>query len=600
MIVFSGQCSFSQVNKQKQDSIKIQNAIQKFSEKGKPAKFFRRVLFEPAAKQYIKKNSYHKSINFNYAPFEGKIIRKITLATLDPFGYSEIDSTKVTNNNLNKLGNTLHYRTRKITIKNLLLIKTNQPLDSLLLKESERLIRSQKYIRAVSTTINLVSESSDSVDVYMRVLDSWSLIPSFSTSTSKSMFKLTDSNFLGLGHEFSNTVNSRYEDNKTTYSMSYSIPNVVQKSIKTAINYQKDFEDNDIKSINIERPFFSAYSHWAGGIYFDEQFKKEVMIRDNLIFESQNIKYNSQDYWVGKSFPLFNGITEYFRTTNMFVNARFFNKKYTEQPDIAFDSLQIISSEKLYLASVGFASRKYTQDKFLFNFNVTEDIASGFLYAFTAGYQVKNNIGRYYFGAKIAIGKFFTFGYLSTSIDYGTYFKEKTSEQSALNLNLVYFTNLIETNRWKFRQFIKPQVVLGYNRIASNRDKLNLGGASGIQGFDNSSLFGTKKIVVNFQTQGYSPWNNFGFRFNPYFNCSLGMLSSSSNNFSKSKLYSQIGIGFIMSNDYLVFNSIQFSFSYYPSIPNDGSNVFKTNSFKTYDFLLPNYEITKPLLVSYQ
>ena len=461
MIVFDCQCSFSQVNQQKQDSIKIQNAIEKFSEKGKPAKLLQRVLFEPAAKQYIKKNSYHKSINFNYAAFEGKIIRKITITTLDPFGYSEIDSTKVTINNLNKLGNTLHYKTRKITIKNLLLIKTNQPLDSLLLKESERLIRSQKYIRAVSTTINLVSESSDYVDVYIRVLDSWSLIPSFSTSTSKSMFKLTDRNFLGLGHECSNTVNSRFEDNKTTYSISYSIPNVLQKSIKTAINYQKDFEDNDIKSINIERPFFSAYSHWAGGIYFDEQFKKEVMSNDNLIFKSQNIKYNSQDYWVGKSFPLFNGITEYFRTTNIFVNARFFNKKYTEQPDIAFDSLQIFSSEKLYLASVGFASRKYTQDKFLFNFNVTEDIASGFLYAFTGGYQVKNNIGRYYFGAKIAIGKFFTFGYLSTSIDYGTYFKEKTTEQSALNLNLVYFTNLIETNRWKFRQFYYILKLLG-------------------------------------------------------------------------------------------------------------------------------------------
>jgi hypothetical protein len=35
----------------------------------------------------------------------------------------------------------------------------------------------------------------DSVDVYVRVLDSWSLIPDLSSSTSKSKFHLTEKNF---------------------------------------------------------------------------------------------------------------------------------------------------------------------------------------------------------------------------------------------------------------------------------------------------------------------------------------------------------------------------------------------------------------------
>jgi hypothetical protein len=103
---------------------------------------------------------------------------------------------------------------------------------------------------------------------------------------------------------------------------------------------------------------------------------------------------------------------------------------------------------------------------------------------------------------------------------------------------------------------------------------------------------------MTIQSQGYSPWHLLGFRLNPYMSYTAGMLGQENIGFNKSKLYSQISMGLIISNDFLVFSSFQFSLSYFPSIP-DGNSMFKTNALSTSDFGLQNFEITKPSLIVY-
>jgi hypothetical protein len=138
------------------------------------------------------------------------------------------------------------------------------------------------------------------------------------------------------------------------------------------------------------------------------------------------------------------------------------------------------------------------------------------------------------------------------------------------------------------------------NRPDAISDKISLNGDTGINGFYSQSLFGTKKLLINFQTQGYSPWKVIGFRLNPYFRYTLGLIGDDKQGLFSSKLYSQIGVGFIISNDYLVFKSFQFSFSYYPNLPIDGNSIYKTNAINNSDFGLENFGISKPELVKYQ
>lgn len=596
-------CSCNRVFSQEVPTVKdttlMYRNIENYSKKTKFATFVHKLIFKPVAKQKIKKNSFHKSKKINLAAFEGKIINDIIIITTDPFGYSEFDTLQKPEKWSHKTGNTLHIKTKNSTIKNLLLIKVGKPFDSLLLKESERILRRQHYIRTVSISTQFVSEASDSVNVYLRVIDTWNLIPDFASSSSRLKIALKDRNFFGLGHEFY-TSYSNHKNENSAHSISYTIPNIKNTFIKTQISYDIDLEGNYAKFISIERPFYSVITRWASGIYMDQQLRNTITFDSFENKQVNQFKYNSQDYWVGHAFQIFKGTSEFNRGTNFISTARFYNKSFIEKPVTIQDSLGVYTNEKLYLVGIGISSRKYIQDKFIFNFNIIEYVATGFVYSITTGYQKKNFDMNFYAGAKIGLGNYFNFGYLSGSIEYGAYYKDGIAFQSATNLKLVYFTNLLETKSWKFRQFIKPQLIIGNNRIESNTDLLTLNEANGIQGFNSEFLYGSKKLLVTYQLQGYSPWRVIGFRFNPFLSYSMGMLGQKNIGFSKSKVYSQVGIGVIISNDYMVFNSFQFSFSYYPTIPIDMDGNFKANAFNTSDFNLQEFEIAKPVLVIYK
>jgi hypothetical protein len=68
----------------------------------------------------------------------------------------------------------------------------------------------------------------------------------------------------------------------------------------------------------------------------------------------------------------------------------------------------------------------------------------------------------------------------------------------------------------------------------------------------------------------------------------------------KNTAYSKIGIGVIISNDYLVFSSFQLSLSYYPTIPFQGDQVFRTNAFETSDIGLQSFELAQPKTVLFK
>ena len=204
-------------------------------------------------------------------------------------------------------------------------------------------------------------------------------------------------------------------------------------------------------------------------------------------------------------------------------------------------------------------------------------------------------------GARVSLGQYYRFGYLSSNFEYGTFFENSLAQQSAFTAQGNYFTNLLEAGKWKFRHFIKARAVIGNSRQPSRGDLLTLNeNPNGIAGFDSRELFGDKKILLTWQTQAYAPWNFIGFRLNPYFNYSLGFLAPQGGSIFDSRAYSKIGLGIIVSNDYLVFSTFQISLAYYPILPGSGENLFKTNAFSTTDFGYLNFDLAKPRTVDYE
>jgi hypothetical protein len=586
----------------------VYKKIEKFSEHKKFFKFMHHILFKDVENNEVvlpkkrkikgitpKEKLFHK--------YNCSIIRKINIETLDPFGYSVENDKEKPEKWIEKSGNLLHTKSKNWTIRNLLLFKKNDQLDSLLINESERLIRSQRYVRSVNIMLVPIENNIDSVDVSVRVLDTWSLIPTGAFSSDKANLDLTDHNFFGLGHEYELNYIKSFNNssfNTFAYDTRYTIPNFKNTFINTSVSSKNDLYNNTFKTARMERLFYSTVTRWAGGIYYDYSSYTQTLSDSNGVMATQNFKTKTYQFWGGHSFTIFGKQTEFGRTTNLIFATGFNNVTYLKKPDITYDPIQFSSSSKTVLATIGISSQKFYQDKYLFRFGTIEDIPYGKVFSLTTGEETKNKVTRAYLGGRFSYGDYFDFGYLQGNLEAGTFFNNGNTEQTTFKIEANYYTKLFPIGSWSFRQFIKPVLILGTNRLKSLKDNLNLGDINGIPGFNSSPLIGTKKLITTFQTQSYNQKSWYGFNFSPFMNFTLGFLDDGNHKFFNNKVYSQIGIGVLVNNHYLVFNSFQFSLSYYPSIPFDGSSLIKTNAFQNSYIDFHDFKIGQPYVVPYQ
>ncbi|QYJ68166.1 hypothetical protein [Flavobacterium litorale] len=589
------------VKKQQQQQAMYKD-IEQYSKKSKFTKLLHKLLFKSPSRRKTKTTSHNsqEEIHQLYREGEGKIIRNIKIVTLDPFGYSVSDTTRKPKKWIERTGNHAHIKTKQFAVKNRLLFKKHQRLDSLLLQESERLLRADRFVRRVVIKPVPIANSKDSVDVCVRVLDSWSLTPNGSISSSSTNIEITERNFMGWGHEFENRVDTDFNTGQTAYLARYQVANIKNTYIDSEINYAVLEDESSLKSIGFQRIFFSPVTRWAGGVYVAEELVRDSLPDAQGKWEIQNQKSVTQDYWAGYAHGIPNKDDTAERTTNFVTTLGFLQKDFEESPAIAYDSINYYSNERMYLASIGVTSRKFTQDKFLFNYDIIEDIPIGRAYSSTFGLQEKNNQQRLYLSGRYAYGHYYNFGFFSANAQIGSFFYKGRSAQTVFRLDMLYFSNVKQLGNWRFRNFIKPVLVIGSKRQQIITDQININEQNGIQGFNNRTLVGTKKFLLTMQTQSYSPWNLWGFRINPFVNFTMGMIGDKFNKLYQSKAYTKFGVGLLIYNDYLVFNSFQISMAFYPTIPGEGNNLLKTNTFKNDDITLPNFRISKPTIVPYE
>src|SRR5690625_4203728 len=261
---------FAQDYERKKDSTdkktKVQiEEIKEKSKSGKLSKLLSRLLINDPNKKGVSRNKTRPT--FEHA--EGKVIRKIDISTLDPFGYSLTNPNQKPDKWIKRASNAAHIKSSRLAIRNYLLFRKNKRLDSTKVLESARLLRNQCYIRLVHIEAHEVGK--DSVDLTVRVLDAWStvIIPSVSANSYKGEFR--ERNFLGLGHSFVNKVSHRTDESRTRYSGRYTIPNIYNTYIKSTIRFSKDFKGNHYKRVAFDRPFYSNLATWAGGVERSEE-----------------------------------------------------------------------------------------------------------------------------------------------------------------------------------------------------------------------------------------------------------------------------------------------------------------------------------------
>ena len=611
-----------------QDSLRIEQdsltyrALEKRSQKSKFTRILHRMFFRPTdsvTDRHLEKENIEKLKSYHGA--EGKIIRKIQIITLDPFGYHIQDTSRHPQNFFVKAGNAMHLKTQAKIIKSLLLFNRNDPYDSLLVNESERLVRSKNYVQDVLFYTLPASGTNDSVDVFIRVLDVWSTIPAFSLSNATLAIGLTDHNLAGMGNSFQGEMRRNRTTNNNVTRISYLIPNIRNSYINLNLHYlfqgNSDLMENDesakpfyttvssnfpytfsgnkglLKSVELSRTFYSPVAKWAGGIFLGQMITAQSYIRQDSIFYLSS-RTNFHDYWAAKSWSLFKSKLADNRTTNLIVSARLLRIRYPGRPPEA-DTTNVFNKENMYFAGIGFSSRKYARDRYIFQYGKVEDVPVGRAFGITLGFDVQQT-NRWYLGLKAAWGNYYRFGYLSTRFEYGTFIGATGYQQAVVTGRISYFTRLINLGNWKVRQFIRPALTFGLKRLPA--DYLTL--TDEMKGFGGIENAGKHMIVLTLQTQSYAPWNLIGFHFGPYLLASFGKMGNESTGFNNSQVYSILGIGMLIKNDYLMFNTFQISLAFYPILPGKGYNIFKTNAYKTSDFGFRDFEISKPEVADYR
>jgi len=594
-----------------QDSLQLkksQNFYRNLQEKSGNSEFTKMLhglLFEPVdpADKEESIKTIETQLNRNFSDYQGKIIRNIKITTLDPFGYNEKDTTIVPKKGLDKIGNALHGKTKEFTVRGLLLIKENENLDSLKILESERLLRRRNFVRRTIIRPEEIETTKDSVDLHVYVLDSWSLQIDGDASANDGEIRLRDYNIFGLGHQVTTTYKRDYErPNDIGYTLGYRARNLYQTYIDVEVTRDVDTDQSYENLARVNRDFYSPYTRWAGEISVRQQSYEERFFNitnDSLI--SKNVKTQTYNTWGGFAIPIANKDSDKELPTNLILSARYSKLNFLERPDDKLDSVAFFSNENILLGSVGIRKINYLRDRYIFRNGDIEDIAIGRSYFINSGVQRNPNSNSFYLGLDVNFANYFKdFGYLAVEMELGSYLDPDIDSQSILSLKSTYFSPIFHIGRWYMRQFVKSNMVVGFNRKEIIKDRINLNDEEGIQDFNSSLVFGTRKFVFSFQTQSYVPFSWLGFRMSPFIGFDIGFIGEEPDPFFANDLYGRVGFGFLISNDYFVFDSIRLSFSVFPKVPGEGKNIMKFNGSYDNLFNLDSNNYKPPHIVEYR
>ena len=594
-ILFLAVSSSAQTN----DTLSIYKKIEKFAYKHKVTTLLYHAIFvEPAPKKYDLKplSGKQKKVDPNLK-YEGKIIRDIEIITYDPFGYSVNDTTRKVINPLQKIGNHYHITTRDRVIHNLLLFKNNDPIDILKINESERILRTMGYINDARIYITKVGHS-DSVNIKIVVQDKWNLNAPASGGTTGGHVTLRDINILGLGQQYQQyigyNVNGNYE-----FTGSNTISNIGHSFISSNIFYTTT---NYLTQIGfaLNRPFYSPLAKWAGGISATNTTGTYQYI-DTIekVTKKLDLNYYNSDIWIAKNIHPITGIKANRRLSNIIVAFRYAETHFQKRPSFSIDKSMTNVNTSLYLGSVGFSLSKFYKDQYIYRFGANEDVPEGLIVQYLYGVYYKELTGiRYYTGFNISRGKHIeNIGYLSGNVAYGTLFNYLVPNNSTFNIGGMYFTDLLRSKKWYFRQFLYLKYINGINKTQYEKITLR---SDELYGFNSGTLLGKSKMVVNLEGVTYMPYNIIGFKFAPVVLMGFGMLETDSVKLFKGHVYQAYAVGLLIRNENLLTSSFRITYGVYPYIPAGGDNNLKFNPVISFTLKVQSFLFAKPDIVAYQ
>ena len=190
-------------------------------------------------------------------------IGTISITNNDIFDMDKPDENRA----LYRLANRLHVRTRPDVIRQQLLFNVGDPYSRQAIDESERILRSNRYIQEVS--LRPVPRDDGSVDIDVTTSDVWTLMPKLSFSkaggASKTAIGIKEMNVLGSGIAVEAMFKSDVDRDSTVLKVVDR--NLGQSWYRLATSIAQNSDGHEY-GLDIGKPFYSLNSTDALGLSF--------------------------------------------------------------------------------------------------------------------------------------------------------------------------------------------------------------------------------------------------------------------------------------------------------------------------------------------
>ena len=357
----------------------------------------------------------------------------------------------------------------------------------------------------------------------------------------------TDANILGTGNRFS--VATNFSRNDFSYGgniVSYDVPNLFGSFFKANFSAGRDFYNSELR-LGVNKAFILPTDYELGISYDNVKTKHYLVDRDT----SELAKSRSFNVWAGRS--------KYLPSirSSVYLTARYGFARFGRRPFTSKYYNPVFHDYDNVLVGAGFYREKFYTANMVYGFGIREFLATGYKAELVSGYSWREFGEDLYLGVNYKMGGFTRLGYLMGGFSLGSFIDMATGawSQSAVDVDLRWFSPLFLWKRSRIRQFLGLNYTQGWNRYAGSDEVMRFTRQNGLSLLREDRL-GTNRMVLNTETVFFTPYQPLGFRIALFGFADFGLLGYDANIF-RNNFYTTFGFGVRLRNERLVFSTVQ-------------------------------------------
>jgi hypothetical protein len=402
-----------------------------------------------------------------------------------------------------RLANKAHIKTRPDVIYQQLLFTEGEALSKNAVDESERILRSNRYLQDAS--IAAAPQEDGTVDVIVNTIDSWTLVPRFSLSRSggenSSGIGLKEMNLFGTGIE----LEALYKSNVDRDSMifKYLDRNLFDSWYSLAAIYAVN-SDGQTKFLDLNMPFYSLDSRNAHGFSLLDNDQVDSLYENGEIMGQFRHEAQTFDVFRGWSKGLQDGWTKRFK-----FGVAYDDHQFSELIDEPVPPDLVPENRKLVYPYIGFEllENEYEKTKNVEQINRTEDRFLGTRISARLGYAASA------FGSDrdawiVDAGAQTAFGSTDkTSLYLSSAIAARIEDSGVQNATLVAGARYYRRQSDHRLFYASLGGTIGHNLDGDNQ--LLLGGDNGLRGYPLRYRSGDKSVLLTLEQRYFTDWYPF-------------------------------------------------------------------------------------------